>query len=138
MVQVDFPIYALSMHKQNRHTGNKKKRLSSQSCHFVKIIFFGVILLHANVQCVYIVYAKYQMGSVKAVDKLISLSTNKTLTKKQSVKKVAILLKSFFFGITLLHANVQCVFIEDAKYKNVSVKAVVQVDFPIYALCMPY
>ena len=39
--------------------------LSSKRCHFVKI-FYGITLLHANVQCVYIVYAKYQMASVKA------------------------------------------------------------------------
>ena len=44
-----------------------KKWLSSKRCHFVKKYFYGIKLLHANVQCVYIVYAKYQMGSVKTV-----------------------------------------------------------------------
>ena len=44
----------------------KKKWLSSKHCQFVKKYFYGVKLLHANVQCVYIVYAKYQMASVKA------------------------------------------------------------------------
>ena len=61
--QVDFLVYALSINKQS----NRKNRLSSQSFHFVTNIFFGIILLHANVQYVYIVYAKYQMCSVKAV-----------------------------------------------------------------------
>ena len=32
LVQVDFPVYALSKQKQN----NRKKWLSSQSCHLVK------------------------------------------------------------------------------------------------------
>ena len=39
-----------------------------------------------------------------------------------------------FFGIKLLHANVQCVYIMQAKYQIVSAKAVVQVDFLTYAL----
>ena len=30
-------------------------------------LFYGIKPLHANVQCVYIVYAKYQMASVKAL-----------------------------------------------------------------------
>ena len=34
LVQVDFPMYALSKQKQNKQTG--QKWLSSQSCHFVK------------------------------------------------------------------------------------------------------
>ena len=36
-------------------------------CNFVKKYFYGIKLLHANVQCVYIVYAKYQMASVKTL-----------------------------------------------------------------------
>ena len=40
---------------------------SSKRCHFVKKYFYGIKLLHANVQCVYIVYAKYPDVSVKAV-----------------------------------------------------------------------
>ena len=59
-----FPVYALSKHNQNKQ---QKKWRSSQSCHFVKNKFFGIKLLHANVDCVYIVMAKYQMTSVKAL-----------------------------------------------------------------------
>ena len=44
-----------------------KKWLSSKHCHFVKKYFYGIKLLHANIQCVYTVYAKYQMASVKAL-----------------------------------------------------------------------
>ena len=46
-----------------------------------------------------------------------------------------------FSGIKLLHANVQCVYnvytnIVYIKYQDVSVKAVKQVEFPVYALPM--
>ena len=47
-----------------------KKWLSSERCHFVKKYFYGIKLLHANVQCVYIVYTKYQDVSVKAVEQV--------------------------------------------------------------------
>ena len=32
-----------------------------------KIFFYDIKLLHTNVQCVYIVYAKYQMAAVKTL-----------------------------------------------------------------------
>ena len=38
------------------------------------------------------------------------------------------------FGTKLLHANVQCVYIVQAKYQIVSSEAVVRVDWPVYAL----
>ena len=62
LVQVDISGYVLSKQKRNR-----KKWLSSKCCHFVIKYFYSIKLLHANVQCVYIVYAKYQMPSVKAL-----------------------------------------------------------------------
>ena len=40
----------------------------------------------------------------------------------------------FFFGMTLLHAHAHCICIVCAKYQRASVKALVQVDFLIYAL----
>ena len=71
------------------------------------------------------------------------LSTNKTLIKKQSVKKwlsskCCHFVKKYFYGIKLLHAKVQCVYIVYTKYQDVSVNAVEQVDFPVYALPMHY
>ena len=36
--------------------------------------------------------------------------------------------------MTLLHAHVLYIFIGYAKYQKASVKALVQVDFPVYAL----
>ena len=41
--------------------------LSSNSCHFVKNYFFQTKLLHAYVQYVYFVTAKYQIAPSKAV-----------------------------------------------------------------------
>ena len=41
--------------------------LSSHCCHFVKYYFFWTKPLHAYVQCVYIVLAKYQIAPLKAV-----------------------------------------------------------------------
>ena len=46
--------------------------------------------------------------------------------------------QNYFYGIKLLHANVQFVYIVYAKYQNVSVKAVEQVEFPVYALPMQH
>ena len=40
----------------------KFKKLS-----FCQKVFLWHQILHANVQCIYIVYAKYQMASVKAL-----------------------------------------------------------------------
>ena len=44
--------------------------------------------------------------------------------------------KKYFYGIKLLHANVKCVYTVYTKYQDVSVKAVEQVEFPVYALPM--
>ena len=46
--------------------------------------------------------------------------------------------KVFLWGIKLLRANVQCVFIVYTKYQDVSVKAVEQVEFPVHALPMQH
>ena len=41
--------------------------------------------------------------------------------------------KKKLFGITLLHAHAQYIYIVNAKDQKPSVKALVQVDFPVYA-----
>ena len=38
-----------------------------------------------------------------------------------------------FFGMTLLHAHAQYIYIVNAKYQKPSVNALVQVDFPVNA-----
>ena len=42
--------------------------------------------------------------------------------------------QKYFYGIKLLHANVQCVCIVYAKYQMASVKTLVQADFPVHVL----
>ena len=37
----------------------------------------------------------------------------------------------YFFSMTLLHAHAQYIFIVNAKYPKPSVKALVQVEFPV-------
>ena len=44
------------------------------------------------------------------------------------------ILPKIFFGMTLLHAHAQYIFSVCAKYQKASVKALVQVDFTVYAL----
>ena len=55
MVQVDFPVY-LYMHKQNPYLkANRKKMAHFEKLLFCQKTFFGIKLLYANVQWVYIV-----------------------------------------------------------------------------------
>ena len=42
--------------------------------------------------------------------------------------------KFFFFNMTLLYTHAQYIFIACAKYQKASVKALVQIDFHVYAL----
>ena len=70
------------------------------------------------------------------------LSINKILIKKQCKKMAKFKMLSFcqevyFYGYTLLYANVQCVYIVYTKYQDVSEKAVERVEFPVYALHIP-
>ena len=70
------------------------------------------------------------------------LSTNKILIKKQCKKwlssKRCHFVKKYFYGIKLLRANVQCVYTVYTKYQDVLVKAVEQVEFPVYALSLQH
>ena len=64
LVQIGFPMHALT----NPYLEAKcQKWLGSKHCYFVKKYFNGIKLLHPHVQCVHIMYAKYQTVSVKAV-----------------------------------------------------------------------
>ena len=94
--------------------------------------------------CLYYVGKESDSFSKMLWYKLISpcmhyLSTNKALIKKQSVKKMAkfkmlSFVKMYFYGIKLLAENDQCVYTMYAKYQMASVKALVQVDFPVHVL----
>ena len=85
-------------------------------------------LFHAHAQYIYIVNAKYQKASVKAlvqVDFLVYAQAISLIKIKADRKKMANFTKLLFckkkkkhpyFGIKLLYANVQCVYIVYAKY----------------------
>ena len=47
------------------------------------------------------------------------------------------LCQKYVFGMTLLHAHVQYICIVYAKYQKASAKALLQVDFLMYALSKP-
>ena len=70
------------------------KLLSLISSHFAKNIFFGMTLLHAHAQCIYIVCAKYQKVSVKTLEQAdfivyaLSYSILSTSKIKQEKKKI--------------------------------------------------
>ena len=64
MVGVDRPIKALSMHIQKPYKGIIVLVLTAV---ILSNFFFSTRLLHAYVQCVYIVSAKYRMVPLKAV-----------------------------------------------------------------------
>ena len=64
MVGVDRPIKALSMHIQKPYKGIIVKVLKAV---ILSKNFFSSRLLHAYVQCVNIVSAKYQIAPLKAV-----------------------------------------------------------------------
>ena len=75
-------------------------------------------LLHAHAQYIFIVNAKYQKPSVKAlvqVDFPVYAQAKSFFKSKQekngSFQKAVILSKKHFFGIKLLYANVQWVYI---------------------------
>ena len=131
MVRVEFPTYALSIHMSYKIAKIDKQHI------LLKSISFCMTPLHAHAQYICIVYAKYQKASVKALVQadfpVYALSKQKHRKKWLSSKRCHFV-KKYFYGIKLLHANVQCVYIVYANYQMASVKALVQVDFPMYVL----
>ena len=84
-------------------------------------MFLGMTLLHAHAQYIFIVCAKYQKASVKALVQvdfpLYALSKHKqnpflkaNRKKKAKFTKLSLCHKLFFFGIKLVHAKDLCVF----------------------------
>ena len=95
-----------------------KNCLSSHSCHFVKNYFFWTKLLHAYVQCVYIVWGKYQIAPSKAVVgvdwpmKALSMNIYTSPIRENCLSSHSChFVKNIFFWTKLLHAYVQCVYI---------------------------
>ena len=135
------------------YLSKSKTRKHEKMAKFTKLSFSQkLIFLHKTSSCkcsmclYYVgkVSDSFSQNSGTPWYKLISpclhyLSTNKTLIKKQSVKKWLSskrchFVKKYSYGIKLLHANVQCVYIVYAKYQMASVKTLVQVDFSVHVL----
>ena len=102
------------MEKANiKNTKAIQNGLSLKSSYLTKKIFFGMTLLHAHAQYIYIVSAKYQKSSVKALVQvdLTVYAQAKSLFKSKQEKNgsfhKAVILSKHFFGIKLLHATVQ-------------------------------
>ena len=57
-----------------------------------------------------------------------------SLCQKKKYIYIVLFIYLFFFCMTLLHAHAPCICIVCAKYQKASVKALVPVDFPMYAL----
>ena len=74
-------------------------------------------LLHAHAQYIYLVNAKYQKPSVKALVQVHfpvyaqAKSLFKSIQGKNGSFQKAVILSKTYFGIKLLHANVQRVYI---------------------------
>ena len=91
VVQVECPVL-LYLRTQNPYEEVKKAKFKLLSF-FLKNYFHGIKYLHANVQCVYIVCAKYQMQTGKVLIQVEfpvpALSENtKSIMKKKSEKKI--------------------------------------------------
>ena len=55
---------------------------------FCQKLIFGIKLLHTNVQCVYIVYAKYQIVSAKAVLPAVNVPSYALSMHLQNASKI--------------------------------------------------
>ena len=90
------------------------------------------------------VCAKYQMRSGKALIQVEfpvnELSENTKFIMKKKSEKIMLItkcchfVKNYFLSIKYVHANVQCGFIVYAKSQMSIAKALLQVEFPVYAL----
>ena len=110
---------------------------------FYQKLFFQTKLLHAYVQCVYIVKATYQTDpskTVVGVDRPMKAPTLHIQKPCQGenflTSNSCHLVRNYYFQIKLLHAYVQYVYIVVAKHQIAPSKAVVGVDRPIKALSM--
>ena len=113
--------------------------LSSKCCKFVKIQFFSIILLHAYLQYLWHISAKYQKIILKAVGgvdftKYALLALWQTFYVYWLSSKCCKFVKIQFFSIILLHAYLQYLWHISAKYQKIILKAVGGVDFTKYVL----
>ena len=113
----------------------------SKPCKFVKNYFFCIKLLHAHLQYVCNIPAKYQMNILKALGgvyftkyALLPISQYVHWKKIGYVQNAVNLPKMFCFGIKLLHAHLQYVCNIPAKYQMNILKALGGVGFTKYTL----
>ena len=92
-----------------KKTNIKNTKAIQNGCYLTKKIFFCMTLLHAHAQYIYIVMAKYQKPSVKAMvqaDFPVYAQAKSLFKSKQekngSFQKAVILSKKHFIGIKLL------------------------------------
>ena len=107
-----------------------------------KTKLFGMTLLHAHAKYIYNVLTKtklFDMTLLHAHAKYIYNVLTKTklfdMTLLHAHAKYIynVLTKTKLFDMTLLHAHAQYIYNVNAKHQKPSVKALVQVDFPVYA-----
>ena len=118
-----------------------KNWLSSKCCIFVKIHLFSIILLHAHLQYLWHISAKYRKRILKAVGGVdytnYALPTTVeygAIIKNWLSSKCCKFVKIHFFSIILLHAYFQYLWHISAKYQKRILEAVGGVDFTNYAL----
>ena len=88
-----------------------------------KINFFSIIILHAHLQYVRNMSAKYQKEILKALGgvdftkcALPTIFVYKQWSKNGYVEKCCKFVKNYFFSIIILHAHLQYVWNISAKY----------------------
>ena len=144
LVQVDFPMYALS--KQNKQTEKLAKFTKLSFCQ--KLIFWQKTSSCKCSMCLYYVgKVSDSFRKSSSISWFPHACTIWALTKPLLRSKVfknwlsskcCHFVRKYFYGIKLLHANVQCVYIVCTKYQDASIQAVEGVELLVYALptCM--
>ena len=136
LVQVDFPVYALSKQKQNKKKMAKFTKLSFSQ----KLIFWHKTSSRKCSMCLYYVGKVSDSFSQNCGTSWFPCActiwalTKPLLRSKVLSSKRCHIVKKYFYGIKLLHANVQCIYIVYAKYQMASAKTLIKVDFPVHVL----
>ena len=95
--KLQYKLTAPCMHYLSKSKTSKQEKMAKfTNLSFCQKLFFCIKLLHANVHCVYIMQAKYQIASVKAlVQKPLLRSKD---FKKWLIQNAVILSKSIFMA----------------------------------------
>ena len=136
---VDFTMYALPTITVYRQLS--KMAMLKKAVNLSKNYFFSIIILHAHLQYVWNMSAKYWKEILKVLGEvdftkyaLPTIIVYKQWSKNGSMLKIAVNVKNYFFSIIILHAHLQYVWNMSAKYWKEILKALGGVDFTNYAL----